>query len=324
VAIRIWLALPLAGVIFLAHLVSGPAPACCPAPPKGKPVVNADQTVLMIWDAATKTQHFIRQASFKSEADDFGFLVPTPSQPELDEAGNETFRFLLKLTEPEKKKVPRGSAGSGCSCGSPPPAGLSKSEVRVLEEKLVAGLHAVVLESISTTALVNWLKEHGYAFSPAVEAWAKPYVEGGWKITALKVAKSKDEKEKKDVAATALRMSFKTERPLFPYREPEAKEFVEGLGAKHRLLRIYFVAEARYQGGADPGGSLDGPRRLVRQAEPGRPAGSVAVTETPRDDRTSGVVADGIRGRLALQSGTGRRVFFPRPYAGRRQARADH
>jgi hypothetical protein len=51
-------------------------PACCPVPPSGKPVVNADQTVIMIWDAATKTQHFIRQASFKSAADDFGFLVP--------------------------------------------------------------------------------------------------------------------------------------------------------------------------------------------------------------------------------------------------------
>ena len=28
-----------------------------------------------------QTQHFIRQASFKSEADDFGFLIPSPTQP---------------------------------------------------------------------------------------------------------------------------------------------------------------------------------------------------------------------------------------------------
>jgi hypothetical protein len=72
-------------------LLWSPAPACCPAPPSGKAVVNADQTVLIIWDAATKTEHFIRQASFKSEADDFGFLVPSPTQPELDESGNEAF-----------------------------------------------------------------------------------------------------------------------------------------------------------------------------------------------------------------------------------------
>src|SRR4051794_17849048 len=84
---------------------SSPAPACCPAPPPGKPVVNADQTVILIWDADTKTQHFIRQASFKGEADDFGFIVPSPSQPELDESGNDAFPYLLKLTEPEKQKV---------------------------------------------------------------------------------------------------------------------------------------------------------------------------------------------------------------------------
>src|SRR5438874_9380028 len=102
---RIWLSLPLAVVFFLPSLLAPPAPACCPAPPSGKPVVNADQTVIMIWDADTKTQHFIRQASFKSEADDFGFLVPTPNQPVLDESGNDAFRFLQKLTEPEKTKV---------------------------------------------------------------------------------------------------------------------------------------------------------------------------------------------------------------------------
>src|SRR5580765_842326 len=56
--------LPLTGACVLAYLASIPADACCPAGPKGKPVVNADQTVVILWDAANKTQHFIRQASF--------------------------------------------------------------------------------------------------------------------------------------------------------------------------------------------------------------------------------------------------------------------
>src|SRR6516165_8241841 len=95
---RIWLTLSLTTALLVPPLLSPPAPACCPAPPSGKPVVNADQTVILIWDAASKTQHFIRQASFQSEADDFGFLVPTPSQPVLDESGNEAFPYLRKLT----------------------------------------------------------------------------------------------------------------------------------------------------------------------------------------------------------------------------------
>jgi hypothetical protein len=245
--------LTLAATCLIATPCPRPAAACCPAGPvSGKPVVNADQTVILVWDAATKTEHFIRQASFKSDADDFGFLVPTPARPELEESGNDAFPYLLKLTEPETKKVPRPS-GVSCGCGSvvQPQAGgrsLSQPPVRVLDEKMVAGFHAVVLEADAADALANWLRSHGYAFSPEVQAWAKPYVEGGWKFTALKVAKDKDAHENKVVAASALRLSFKTDRPLFPYREPDPTRAASSLGARDRLLRIYFLAEARYKG----------------------------------------------------------------------------
>ena len=241
-------------VIVIASILAAPTLACAPCPPlSGKPVVNADQSVIIIWDAATHTQHFIRRASFKSDADDFGFLVPTPAQPELSESGNAAFPFLQQLTEPEKRTVSRPS-GVSCGCGgkSVTMKGSTQPAVRVLDEKVVAGFKAVVLESDSAKALVEWLKANGYAFSPQIEAWAKPYVESGWKITALKVAKSKDSTSEKTVTASALRMSFKTDRPLFPYREPEMESAAKAVGAKNRLLRIYFLAEARYQGGSSP------------------------------------------------------------------------
>jgi hypothetical protein len=252
---RNWLFLLFGGILFVP---GADTPACCPVPPSGKPVVNADQTVTMIWDAAAKTQHFIRKASFKSDAEDFGFLIPSPNTPELEEAGDDAFPYLYEITKPKVITKSRPS-NVGCGCASEMPAPASRGEavnaapppVAVLVDKLVAGFHARVLETKSAEALVGWLKEHGYAFSPEVEAWARPYVEAGWKITALKVAKdkeSKDSKPRQDVQAYALRMSFKTDRPLFPYREPDTRTPAEALGAKRRLLRIYFLAEARYQG----------------------------------------------------------------------------
>ena len=186
----------------MALLVVSPVPACCPAPPSGKPVVNADQTVVILWDAATKTQHFIRQASFKSEADDFGFLVPTPTQPELervrqrglsvsaeaDRAGEEEGRTAerrhgLRLRRRAKPPAEAGELSRRCECwrkswwpASRPPC----------------------WKPISADALVGWLKDNGYAFSPEVEAWAKPYVEAGWKITALKVAKAEGRQDRQE------------------------------------------------------------------------------------------------------------------------------
>ena len=233
----------LIGAMLLACLVALKADivqACCPAGPPGVPVANADQAVIMIWDADNKTQHFIRQASFKTEAADFGFLIPSPTQPELAESGNEAFGFLDRLTQPPPLRNTDGRENKNATPGV--------AAVTVLERKLVAGFDAAVLEAKSATALVDWLKKNGYAYSPEIKDWAKPYIDAGWKFTALKVAKDKNSKDSKDVAASALRMSFKTDRPLFPYREPDYKNTAASLGAKKRLLRIFFIAEARYQG----------------------------------------------------------------------------
>ncbi len=232
---------------------AAPTPACCPAGPPGKPVVNADQTVVILWDPETKTEHFIRQASFKSDAADFAFLIPTPNEPELAESGNEAFPFLAKVTAPEiirKSSGQRRGVGCGCSGGavkSAAPPGAAP-DVTLLSEKKVAGFNAQVLEATSAAALVAWLKEHGYEFSPEVEAWVHPYVEQGWKITALKVAKEEGQQEEKQLGAAALRLSFKTDRPLFPYREPDPSKAAEALDAKQRLLRIFFVSDKRFLG----------------------------------------------------------------------------
>jgi hypothetical protein len=249
---KIGFVLSLVGILGLLFGAAGPVPACCPLGLSGKPVVNADQTVVILWDAARKTQHFIRKASFQSAADDFAFLVPTPTKPELKESGNSAFPYLQKLTEPEIKRVARPHGGMGCGCGEKTvdnaPAGLAKAEVSIVTEKMVAGFHAVVLQADSADALVGWLKENGYELSPEAEAWAKPYVEAGWMITALKVAKAEERKEDKNVAAAALRISFETDRPLFPYREPDSGASAKELGATRRLLRIYYIGEARFDG----------------------------------------------------------------------------
>lgn len=245
-------AMLLATALAVAVLAPRDAAACCPAPPSGKPVVNADQTVVIVWDAAKKTEHFIRRASFKSEAADFGFLVPTPSKPELAESGDDAFPFLAKVTAPEVKRVKAPSAGCGCPGARSKSASVAPSrqmpEVTVLEEKTVAGFDAKVLEAKSAGDLVAWLKEKGYAFSPEVEAWAKPYVDGGWKITALRVAKAPEGQARPTVATSSLRLSFQTEAPLFPYREPDTAQAAPALGATSRLLRIFFLADGRYQG----------------------------------------------------------------------------
>ena len=220
------------------------ARACCAVSASGVPTVNADQEVIMIWDREQQTQHFIRRASFLSEGDSVGFIVPTPSRPQLEEAGNQAFPYLAKITAPPKPPrldLPGCSADTGMTYSA-------EVGVRVIEEKIVAGYDAVVLTADSGHALVAWLRDHGYAFTPEVAAWAQPYVEQGWYMTAMKVARNRADRSSEDLSASALRITFETDRPLFPYREPDSRQDAAQLKAPPRLLRIYFVAESRYEG----------------------------------------------------------------------------
>lgn len=203
----------------------------------------------MIWNPETKVQHFIRQASFKSDGADLGFIVPTPAEPELAASGNDAFDALGEFTKPEVQYRQARRQATGCGCASE-----SKSErkttktVEVLQQKRVAGYDATVLEATSADDLAKWLAEHGYDFSPQIATWAEPYVADGWKFTALRVAKEEEQKDVPQVSAEALRITFKTDQPLFPYREPDMTIDAEKLNAKRRLLRIYFLADKRYGG----------------------------------------------------------------------------
>ena len=229
------------------------AAACCAVASANRAVVNADQTVIMVWDAEKKTQHFIRQASFKSDGEDVGFLVPTPSRPQLEEAGDAAFATLRKVTAPTVQS--KGMAVPfGCSVAAP----AYRNSVQVIEEKRVAGFDATVLTAANGKDLADWLREHGYSYSPQVAEWAHPYVAGGWMMVALKVAKPQDGRSHPNLHAAALRLSFKTDRPLFPYREPESADAAKKLGTSNRLLRIFFIGEGQYRAAVGNDGAWSG------------------------------------------------------------------
>jgi hypothetical protein len=208
-----------------------PAPACAVAPPRNsnKVVAIADESAVIIWDAKSKTEHFIRRASFKTDAENFGFLVPTPSKPTLAEASDEIFTDLAKVTAPRVVTQSAPSGGGGCSigCASPTmqaPAGKAEApEVHVLDEQRVGGYDAAVLEANDPGKLRDWLQQHEYEVSPRLEDWVRPYLEAKWLITAFKIAK----------------------KTLGEPAEPTAKDNRKQLT---RLLRVFFVSDKRMQG----------------------------------------------------------------------------
>jgi hypothetical protein len=244
------LLLPASLVAALLFLVSfRPAEACSPVMARGAHVAIAREAAIIVWDEKAKVQHFIRRAAFDTKVPYFGFLVPTPAQPTLAEAPDALFDRLEDWTKPQVvvQQVPRRSSTFGRSL-MPMAAAPAAGAVEVLDVQRVAGYEAVVLRARDAKKLEEWLQKHGYATRPELTKWLEPYIDKGWIITAFQIAKS--DAGRPEVSTQAVRMSFETERPFFPYSEP-ADQRTGPPTRGGRLLRIFFVGTQRMQGALD-------------------------------------------------------------------------
>src|SRR5262249_53159001 len=162
--------------------------------------------------------HFIRRADFQSEAPDFGFLVPSPSQPELAEAPDSVFEILDEATRPQ---IVEGTEYQVMICtpmefllsASEPPVGAGP-RVQILDTQRVAGYDTAVLRADDAAALSQWLSARGYPSRPELQQWLEPYVRAHWVVTAFKIAK-RARTAGMELGTSAVRMSFATERPFF-------------------------------------------------------------------------------------------------------------
>lgn len=216
-------------VVGLAFAISTSGLACCVVAGGGKKVQFAGQTNIVIWDAATKTEHFIRDARFTSDAKDFGFIAPSPTQPELVAVSKKAFDLLASLEPPPP---PTADAAKSASEGA------TKGDVQVLQSKDVAGYHATTLRVNDAHALATWLKTNGYQLTKGTEAWLKPYVAKKWVLTAFKVLNPSDE-----ASTGPVRMSFHAERPFNPFLVPS-----ENLRNGNPGLKLFFVAKHSVEG----------------------------------------------------------------------------
>lgn len=300
--------------------------SCYVAPRNGETVQIAQETAVIVWDAEHKVEHFIRQGTFATSSRDFGFLVPTPTVPEFSEVDNRLFSDLKTLTAPRviRRALPKGPPTGGCGCL--PSAGMEAyrtpanlpdpmvKSVTVHSEQTIAGQDVVVLSADDAGAIADWLKEHEYTVDESLTTWMTPYVEQGWKITAFRF--SRDAAPSGDLQSQAVCLSFATEQPFYPYREPPPTTAVEEQARQgrlpERLLRVYFLGNGR----------VDGRIGAEKHAWPGQPVWSRDLDETEHSRWTAHIKLPGelpngpwrlteFEDRATPRPGTDDLLFFP-------------
>ena len=256
---------------------------------EGTGTLITNEYAVIIWDESRKIEHFIRQADIATSAPDVGFVVPTPATPELAEANSQIFSMAWQMAQPKHVpqviyRTPLRAMGDFLDSINPASnvsrvftaitgtlaVAANPSSVRVVQETDVAGYHAVTLAADDVAALSQWLKENGYASNPAAEAWLQPYITAKWKVTAFKLMKTAQEANTNFIRSKAIRMSFPSERPFFPYSEPgdTAPSGAAQPASIGRHLNVAILSQARMTGALKDGQAWPGELQYAGTSTP--------------------------------------------------------
>lgn len=203
--------------------------------PQARPSLSQEQ-VLIVFDDAKHRQHFIREVAFRKANTTFGFVVPTPTRPEVESVEEPPFSDL-QVSFPFSAL---GSVGMARSAAAGLEPAAADAPVQVLETKKVGSFTAFVLAATDDAALASWLKDNGLVSRPDADAWLKQLVQMKFFYVAMRYDPPKGTNAAGDgeVQSETIRISFDTPMPYYPYREPDAPS---GEAAQDRTLDLWYV-----------------------------------------------------------------------------------
>src|ERR1041384_760969 len=99
--------IPVLGIAVLVLWASDLHAACCYFSAKNADILQPAQKVFITWDPSEKVETFTVQPKFEGNALDFGMVIPTPTQPKLNEMPRDFFKHLAIYTIMKQRQIPR-------------------------------------------------------------------------------------------------------------------------------------------------------------------------------------------------------------------------
>jgi hypothetical protein len=161
----------------------------------------------------------------RARADDFGWIVPLPSVPEIDTESQGLAGIFTELSRLTTDDLPssfpweRGGGGGYDGGGG---GGGGNGGVTVVQHELVGIYEVTVLVASSAEDLVVWLTDNNYAVPEGSEPVFQDYIDRGWCFVCMRLESSKD----LSGSLHPLRVSFPSDLPVYPMR---LTEFSSGL-----------------------------------------------------------------------------------------------
>ena len=175
------------------------------------PVDQAAERVIFTMDGGTITTYV--QINYVGRAEDFAWVLPLPSVPEVDTAQVSTFRDLDRLTQPVyipprppdclMRRVPMPAAAGSSE----------RSGTTVLASGEVGPFGYHVVTSPDPQDMVRWLRENGYQITPEMEPLIKVYTDEGLVFLAMRLRQGQDAND-----IVPVKLTYESKLPTVPIR----------------------------------------------------------------------------------------------------------
>ena len=196
--------------VFLLNVLTGSVYACGGFFCTTFPISQVNERILFIQGDGIVTTHV--QIQYSGRPEDFAWILPVPTLPELSVSHNELFRQLELTTRPsfvldfEDDEI----------CFPFPiffraEAATDDGSVEIVAEEQVGPFDTVIITGDDPQAVTNWLRENGYLLGGLGVDLLAPYVENGFHFVALKLAPDKDIGDLQPIALT-----YAAEKPGIP------------------------------------------------------------------------------------------------------------
>ena len=186
-------------------------------PPPNYHILESDQRAVIFFENNTET--LVVSTKFQGDAENFAWIIPTPTQPQVEKSTVGLFNSLNNLTSYTRgvDYFNLSTAGLGSGSGEIPPP-----PVEVLETKQIEYFDITVLKASDPNALNNWLNEHNYKFPSSANYVLDHYINNDWYFTTVKISGDYLSNNLNQATRSGdlipLSLTFSTEKIVFPLK----------------------------------------------------------------------------------------------------------
>ncbi len=246
-----------------------------------RPSLAYEQT-LIVFDDGARREHFVREVVFRTTHEHFGFVVPTPSRPDVGKLASPFATLRSEFPFEYPPLPPRSTHSSGMAKAAA--VGGGGGGVQVLSVSKVGSFTAFVLSASDARALTGWLSSNGLVSTPEADVWLAHYVSLGFFYVAMRYdPPAEDAGAPGATVAETVRISFDSPLPFYPYLEPDPPG--GEAPTDPRMLDVWLVSTRRFLPVAartEPG-QASGHVQWVKPLATGRTFGNVDPLSFPKD-----------------------------------------